>query len=212
MRLILIGASGHGKVCVEIARLLGYDEILLLDENREKKECGGYPIVGVEDDFEKFVDNATFFFVSIGNMQIRKRIQERIKIAGGKIATLIHPKGIISKDVKIGIGSVVMAGAVINPGTILHEGVIVNTSSSIDHDCVIGLYSHIAVGSHICGSVHIGNNTWIGAGTTVSNNLSICDDCMIGAGALVVQDITIAGTYVGVPVQKRDSTKENVSI
>ena len=202
MRIIFVGASGHGKVCAEIAGLNGYNDILFLDDNRELKECAGYPVEGVKADFEKYVDDSTYFFVSIGNGKTRKRIQEEIEAAKGNIATLIHPKSIVSKDVQIGIDSVIMAGAVINPGTVIGKGVIVNTSSSIDHDCTINSYSHIAVGSHICGFVHIGTNTWVGAGATISNHLSICDDCTIGAGALVIHDITSPDTYVGVPVKR----------
>ena len=82
-------------------------------------------------------------------------------------------------------------------------GCIINTCSSVDHDCVIGDFVHIAVGSHLSGTVKVGDATWIGAGATVSNNVSICGRCMIGAGAVVVDDITESGTYMGVPAVKK---------
>jgi len=47
----------------------------------------------------------------------------------------------------------------------------------------------------------VGNGTWIGAGATVSNNVSICSNCMIGAGSIVVKNIDLAGTYFGVPAR-----------
>ena len=34
------------------------------------------------------------------------------------------------------------------------------------------------------------------------NNVSICDNVMLGAGAVVIRDIDICGTYVGVPAEK----------
>ena len=95
-----------------------------------------------------------------------------------------------------------MAGAVINPGTHIGKGCIINTCSSVDHDCIVGDYVHIAVGSHLCGTVIVGDGTWIGAGATVSNNVSICTNCIIGAGAVVVNDIKECGTYVGVPARR----------
>lgn len=201
-RIVFIGASGHGKVCAEIAELSAYAEIIFLDNNKKLKECSQYPVVGVEADFKKFVDDRTVFFVSIGKITTRKRIQHEIKESGGKMAILLHPDSIISKDVRIGDGSVVMAGAVINPGTEIGEGVIVNTSSSIDHDCVIGNYSHIAVGTHLCGGVKINNESWIGAGAVINNNVDVCMGCIVGAGAVVVKDIEDAGTYVGIPARK----------
>lgn len=39
-------------------------------------------------------------------------------------------------------------------------------------------------------------------GVIVSNDISICEDCMIGAGAVVVKNIDIPGTYVGVPAKR----------
>ena len=95
-----------------------------------------------------------------------------------------------------------MAGAVINSGARIGTGCIVNTCASVDHDCNVGDYVHIAVGSHLCGTVSMGDETWIGAGAIVSNNISICSECMIGAGAVVVKDIKESGTYVGVPAKK----------
>lgn len=47
--------------------------------------------------------------------------------------------------------------------------------------------------------VKIGVSTWVGIGASVSNSLSVCSDCMVGAGAVVVKDIAELGTYVGVP-------------
>lgn len=201
-RIVLIGASGHGRVCAEIAELNGYDEILFLDDNRELTECGGYSVVGVAAEFEEYLDDDTAFFVSVGNAEIRKRIQEEIETAGGKIATLLHPKSVISKKVEIGAGSAVMACAVINSGTKIGKGVITNTSSSVDHNCTIGDYCHVAVGAHICGTVNIGEKTWIGAGVTVSNDISICGGCIIGVGATVARNIEKKGIYIGVPAKE----------
>lgn len=204
MRLVFVGASGHGKVCAEIAELCGYKEILFLDDNRDLKECAGYPVVGIISDYEQFIDSTTCFFVSIGDGKTREYIQEKINMSHGTLTTLIHPTAIVSKHTIIGNGTVIMAGTVINSSVVIEHGCIVNTSSSIDHDCEVRAYSHIAVGAHLCGSVNIGENCWIGAGAIINNNLSICDDCMVGAGAVVIEDIEKVGTYIGVPARKKD--------
>lgn len=191
MRLTIIGASGHGKVVADIARLRGYDVIEFLDDNPLVKNCGEYPVVGNTD---VTVDSDTF--VAIGRGYDRKRLSKE-----RKLITLVHPNAVVADGVEIGEGTVVMAGVVINPGTVIGRGCIINTSSSIDHDCVIGDYVHVAVGAHLCGAVTVCDGTWIGAGTTVSNNVNICGGCMIGAGAVVIQNIDKVGTYVGVPAQ-----------
>ena len=43
-KLVIIGASGHGKVVADIAKKNGYREIQFLDDNRDLKECCGYGV------------------------------------------------------------------------------------------------------------------------------------------------------------------------
>lgn len=191
MKLTIIGASGHGKVAADIARLNGYDAIEFLDDNPAIKLCGPYHVVGRTD---RAVDGDVF--IAIGNADVRKRLSNL-----RKLITLINPNAVIADDVEIGEGTVVMAGVVINSGAKIGRGCIINTSSSVDHDCVVGDYCHVAVGAHLCGTVNVGETTWIGAGAIVSNNINICDGCMIGAGAVVIKDIKKQGTYVGVPAK-----------
>lgn len=200
-KLIIIGASGHGRVCEDIAKLNGYESIRFLDDDKSVRECAGYEVIGSTGDLEDYLPSFSFF-VAIGNSRIRSRIMDQIKAKGGNIVTLLHPDAVIAEDVLIGEGSVVMAGTVINVGTVIGKGCIINTSSSVDHDCRIGEFVHVAVGAHIAGTVKIGSGTWIGAGATVSNNIEICSECMIGVGAVVVNTIKEAGTYVGVPAKK----------
>ena len=192
-RLIIIGASGHGKVVADIALLNGYEDIVFLDDDESIKRCVGFPVIGKTSD-AYILDGDKI--VAIGNAIIRQRMMADIKTV-----TLIHPNAVIGRNVEIGEGTVVMAGAIINPETKIGKGCIINTASSVDHDCQIGDYVHVAVGSHICGTVSVGNRTWIGAGATVSNNIIISDDVIVGAGAVVVKRIYVSGTYIGIPAR-----------
>ena len=199
--LVILGASGHGKVVADTACCMKkYDRIIFLDDDREKKECMGFPVEGVFSDYGKYMETAELI-VATGNSNIREIWTERLKRSGAKLAVLIHPSATVSRFAKIGAGTVVMAGAVVNAGTKIGQGVIVNTCASVDHDCEIGDYCHISVGAHIAGTVSIGKHTWIGIGAVVRNNISICENCMIGAGAVVVKDIMKSGTYIGVPAK-----------
>lgn len=195
-RLIIIGASGHGKVVADIAKLRGYEDILFLDDNPNLTRCGKYPVVGKSSEINKFDGNV---IVAIGNAKIRQKLQHSIDST--RLVTLIHPDAVVAEDASISYGSVIMAGVIINSGTVIGRGCIINTASSVDHDCNIGEFCHIAIGAHLAGSVKIGNKTWIGAGAVVSNNIEICANCMIGAGAVVVKDINEGGVYIGVPAR-----------
>ena len=105
-----------------------------------------------------------------------------------------------------------MAGTVINPGSVIGRGCIINTCASVDHDCKLGDYVHVAVGAHLTGSVEIGDGTWIGAGAVINNNVAVCSGCMIGAGAVVVKDIAEVGIYIGVPARMSNKVVYNESL
>lgn len=198
--LVIVGASGHGKVIADIAEKLGYTDIVFLDDNNAVKNCGKYSVVGASCDAMRY--SSFDFIVGIGNAEIRKRIQEELIGKGVHIVTLIHPKTVIAPDVSLGIGTVVMAGAIINPGSTIGNGCIINTGATIDHDNNIADYVHVSVGSHLAGTVSVGTGTWVGAGAIVNNNVSICENCMVGAGAVVVKSITEPDTYIGIPAKK----------
>lgn len=201
-RLLIIGASGHGKVVADIAKLVGeYKEIIFFDDNESIESVLGCIRKGKVKDIENENRNSDVF-VAIGNVNTRVCLMKWISQLGFYMPILIHPSAIVAEDVIIKGSSVVMAGAIINSGAVIGKGVIVNTSSSIDHDCIVDDYVHISVGAHLAGTAHVGERTWIGVGATVSNNVDICRDVMVGAGAVVVRDITEPGTYVGVPAKK----------
>lgn len=198
-KLVIIGASGHGKVVADIAMKVGYTDIAFLDDNSTVEYCGEHKVVGKCSETSNYSD--ADFIIAIGNASVRRKIQRDLIEAGLHIVSLIHPAAVVASNVKIGIGSVVMAGAVVNPFTEIGQGCIINTCASVDHDCRIGDFVHVSVGAHIAGTVTVREGTWIGAGATVINNIEISANCMIGAGAVVVKNIEQAGVYVGVPAR-----------
>jgi sugar O-acyltransferase (sialic acid O-acetyltransferase NeuD family) len=198
-QIVIIGASGHGKVVADIAKKNGYENIVFFDDNAAIQKCGDYPVVGQSSDYKNYDCDMV---VGIGNAKVRQELQSELEQSGKKIVTLIHPNAIIADDVSIGKGTVVMAGVVINPGASIGKGCIINTCASVDHDCQLGDFVHISVGAHVAGTVRIGDRTWIGAGATVSNNVHICHSCMVGAGAVVIKNIVETGVYIGVPAKK----------
>ena len=74
----------------------------------------------------------------------------------------------------------------------------------MEHDNIIEDYVHVSVGAKLAGTVHVGKFTWIGIGAVVSNNLKICENCVIRAGAVVVENIIKSGNYQGVPAKIKE--------
>ena len=201
-KLIIIGASGHGKVIADIAlKMNKWKSIMFLDDDENIKSSMGIDVVGKSADAYRYIKNYDIF-IAIGNNATREKIQEKLEAEGASIPVLIHPMAVIGEQVEFGSGTAVMAGAIINCCTTIGKGCIINTGATIDHDNFIEDYVHISPGVHTAGTVKIGKGTWLGVGSKVSNNLNITSGCKVGAGAVVVKDITEAGTYVGVPARR----------
>ncbi|MCD4711902.1 MAG: acetyltransferase [Clostridiales bacterium] len=201
-KLIIIGASGHGKVVADIAiKMNKWQSIAFLDDDESIKTSMGLEVIGRTADAFTYKDDADFF-VAIGNNAVREKLQEKLIDEELNVVSLIHPSSVIGTDVEISMGTAVMAGVVINSSSKIGKGCIINTSSSLDHDNIIEDYVHISPGVRTAGSIGIGKGTWLGIGSVVSNNVNICSGCKVGAGAVVVKDITESGTYVGVPVRR----------
>ena len=198
--VIVIGASGHGKVVADIVLQCGDTLLGFLDDSEAlPHEIAGIPVLGKVADYAKYPHAS--FVVGIGNATIRERIVRQL--GGVHWYTAVHPSAVISPlGTQIGAGSVIMANAVINPSAHVGAHCIINTAAVIEHDNQIGDFSHISVGAKLGGTVSVGAHTWVGIGAAVSNNVSICDRCMIGAGTVVIHHIKESGTYVGVPARK----------
>ena len=198
--LAILGASGHGKVLADIAELTGWEKIDFFDDAwPERKNNGAWQVIG---DTQKLLNSLKAYdgvIVAIGNNKIRQQKLQQLESAGAKIITLIHPSATVSRYTKIGPGSVVVAGAVINPDCIIGSGVIINTCSSVGHDCTLGDAVHICPGARLAGGIVVYDRAWVGVGTSVRQLITIGADSIVGAGSVVVKDVSSNTTVMGVP-------------
>ncbi|SHJ45163.1 acetyltransferase [Pseudobutyrivibrio xylanivorans] len=201
-KIVIIGASGHGKVIADIALRCGYDEVAFLDDNPTIKTVGEYEVLGASDLARELASEGYDFVVGIGNAGIRERIQNRLLDVGCNVVTLVHPSATVAYDVTVGRGTVVMAGAVIESGTVIGHGCIINTSASVGSDNEIDDYTHISVGSTLGNKVCVESKSWVGIGAKVSDEVKICSGAVIGAGTNVTEDIIEDGIYVGAPAKR----------
>ena len=197
--VIIIGTGGHAKVVADIVLNSSDHLVGFLTSDTGKADFMGWPVLGRDTEYRKF--EHCCFVIAIGNPGVREQIAH--SMGGAKWYTAIHPSASISAvHTSIGEGSVVMANAVINPYARIGKHCIINSNATVEHDNVIEDFAHISVRAALAGTVRVGTRTWIGVGATVSNGLSICQDCMVGAGTVVVKNIETPGTYVGIPAHK----------
>lgn len=199
-RIFVFGASGHGKVVIDIIERQGLYQIAFLaddDERLHGSSFYGYRVLGGSS--QLLASGVLKGVVAIGSNRARLAVAGRLTGCGVQLISAIHPSAQLGRGVSIGRGSVLMAGVVVNSDARIGDNVIVNSRASIDHDCSIGDGVHIAPGATLCGTVTIGAGTFICAGSTIIPNLRVGSNAVIGAGSLVIRDIPDQVTAVGSP-------------
>lgn len=142
------------------------------------------------------------FHVAIGAAEVRERLQRQLIAAGARPLTIVHPRAVVSKHATLGAGTFVAAIAVIAPQAQVGEGVIVNHAAVVDHDCVVGSWSHIAPHVTLGGNVRIGDGVLVGANATVLPGKNVGAHATIGAGAVVVANVAPGAVCRGVPARE----------
>jgi sugar O-acyltransferase (sialic acid O-acetyltransferase NeuD family) len=202
LRLAILGASGHGKVIVDIAFSLGYSDVVFFDDAWPSKSTAGrWPVLGSMDALVASLTEFHSVIVGIGDNRIRLEKSRILGDAGAPLASMVHPAAVVSRFSNIGLGSVICAGAMVSVDAALDAGVIVNTGATVDHDCRLAEGVHVAPGAHLSGDVHVGACSWVGVGACVKQGVHIGSDVMVGAGAVVITDIPDGLTVVGNPAR-----------
>ena len=139
--------------------------------------------------------------VGIGNPTMRQKVVGELP-AETVFETLIHPTVVMSQWVEIGAGSVICAGCILTCQISIGEHCHINLNTTVGHDCTFGDFCTVAPGANISGKCEFGDRVDIGTQASFRQHVRICDDAVIGMGAVVVKDILEAGTYVGLPAKK----------
>jgi sugar O-acyltransferase (sialic acid O-acetyltransferase NeuD family) len=204
MKVLMIGAGGHARVLVDALKCRNrmgdkYEIVGFLDDDvtLHDREQLGIRILGSIADIKNIPHDGVV--MGIGENATRQKLYLELKERGENILTVLHPRAILSENIVIGEGTVVIAGVVINNGARIGSNVIINTSATVGHDSVIGAHSHICPGVNLGGGVKVGEGAFVGMGSVVIPNKTIGDWVVVGAGAAVIHDVHSSEKIVGVP-------------
>lgn len=201
--LILIGGGGHCKSVIEVAESAGYEIKGILDMPDEvgKEVLPGHKVIGTDDEIPQYVEECDFI-ITVGfikNPALRIKLYNKVKAAGGRLATIIASTAHVSKYAELGEGTVIMHQVFVNAGAKIGDNCIINTFVNIEHDAEVGNQCHISTGTMVNGECKIGESCFIGSQSVCANCIEIASDIIVGAGSVVRKSIRVKGIYAGNP-------------
>ena len=197
----LYGAGGHALVVADVLGAMGQTVRGIFDDDPAATGTREYPVMpGLKiGGREQFASLDGLLLISVGNNRIRQQLALDLPV---EFAGAMHPSAQISQSAAIGIGSVVFHGAIVQANSQIGRHVIINTAASVDHDCQIGDFAHVAPNVTLCGDVTIVQGTLIGAGAVVIPGVRVGAWSTVGAGSVVVRDVPDHATVVGNPARE----------
>ena len=208
-RVVVVGGGGHARVILDILAQAEEFEVMGFtsrDAEEPTPALSGYPCLGADEALpELFSSGIRHAFVAIGDNKRREMCFRELASMGFTMVNVISGYAVISSRASLGLGVGIMPGAVINTGTVIGDGVIINTNASVDHDCRIEAFAHIAPGTALAGNVKIGSGALLGVGSRVIPGITIGSNSTVAAGAVVIRDLPADVLAAGVPaiIKKR---------
>lgn len=188
-KLLLIGAGGHCKSCIDVIEQQGLYEIAgIIDKPDSASEAVlGYPVIGTDDQLVALKQDFDYALITVGhlrNVTPRVKLYELLRKLGYQLPVIVSPLSYVSKHTKVGAGTIIMHHVIVNADAEIGDNCIINTKALIEHDAQVGDHCHISTNAVVNGGVNVGERSFIGSSATTKQYIDIPTDSFIKAGSL----------------------------
>lgn len=192
--LLLIGAGGHARACIEVIEEQAEYAISGLvgmpDEGFTK--VLGHSVCGADSDLVTLREKFSNALIALGQIQTsvhRKRLFQKMLALNFTLPIIVAPTAHVSRYAVLGEGTIVMHGAIVNAGAIVGKNCIINSKALIEHDAAIEDHCHISTGAIINGGARVGSGCFVGSGSLIKEGVEIGQDCLIGMGFTIRHNV-----------------------
>lgn len=206
MRSVIIGAGTYGEVYLAYLQEAGVDIVGFLDDNPkyEGQNVREVPVLGGISRLNelKRTDNIEAVYCPLGNNILRVKFLSMARELGYETPNYIHPSVIISPHVTIGKGVYILLGTTIMPYTEIKDYVMISMGVHLAHHNILEEGVFLSTGCNFGASIHAQKYVYCGISSTIMTGMhELGEDCLIGAGAVVVKDVPNGAVMAGVPAK-----------
>ena len=200
--LILIGAGGHSRSCIDTIEQEGKYKIGgLVGLNQEVGSSQfGYEVLSTDSGLNELANQFEFALVALGQIhspELRICLYEQSIAAGFIFPSIIAPSAYVSPSAKVGAGTIVMQGAILNAGVVVGDNCIINSGALLEHDSKFSDHCHISTGAILNGETSIGSGIFIGSGSVIKEGVSVGAGSLIGMGLALRHNLDEKSRYLG---------------
>ena len=206
MKSVIIGAGTYGEVYLAYLQEAGVDVVGFLDDNKtiQGTNVKGVPVLGGVDLLQtlKSTHGVEAAYCPIGNNRLRVKFLQYAKMLGYETPNYIHPSVIISSNVTIGQGVYILLGSSIMPYTTIKDYVMISMNVGLAHHSILEDGVFLSTGCNFGASIHANKYAYCGISSTIMTGIkALGEDCLIGAGAVVIRDVPDRAVVAGVPAK-----------
>lgn len=205
--IVIVGGGNQASYTIEILESNArYNIIGVVDSLHEiGAMLHGYPVIGRQNQMlqlaQQYEVNAGI--IAIGDNFSRELVYKEIieQLPNFEFITAIHPSAVIGKNVKIGKGTLIMAGVIININSVIGDFGFLATGAKIDHECKLEEFTSVSAGSVFGGLVTLKKYSAVTLGAVVLDRITIGANTVVGAGAVVTGNLPDNVIAYGVPAK-----------
>ena len=206
MKSVIIGAGTYGEVYLAYLQEAGIEIVGFLDDDPRyinQKVCG-IPVLGGLDFLACLKDeyDVKAVYCPLGNNKLRVEILNRALGLGYEVPNFIHSTVDISPNVEIGKGVYILLGTHIMPYTKIKNFVMISMGVNVAHHSILHEGTFLSTGVNFGASIIAHKYTYIGISSTIMTGVhELGENCLIGAGAVVIKDVPTKAVMAGIPAK-----------
>jgi sugar O-acyltransferase (sialic acid O-acetyltransferase NeuD family) len=195
--IVILGAGGLGRECLDTALACGWEVEAFVDEHKAGSSVRGLPVLAACD-----LPAQSSYVIGIADATVRRRLAGEMSTLGHRPRVLVHPAAVVAPETALGEGSIVLGGAYVSSSVTVGRHGQVHYNATVGHDAVLGDFVSVFPGGNVSGSVRLDDGVTVGSAAVVLQGRHVGEGGFVGAGAVVTRDVEEGSVVAGNPARR----------